>query len=143
MNRDQEWGGLTKMPTWNPEQLTRFAEPEEIRIAGRRRDGSLRTPRIVWMVRSGTDLYARSVNGPDAAWFRGTRATQEAHISTDGAEADVQLVDVDADDPVQAGLDDAYRAKYGRRYPGPTASITSPLARAATVKIVPTDEEIH
>ena len=129
------------MPTWNPEELERLAEPDEMRIAGRRRDGSLRTPRIVWMVRMGDDLYTRSVNGPDATWFRGTRATQQARISTHGAEVDVRLVDVDTDDPVQAELDDAYRAKYGRRYPGPTASITSPLARKATVKLVPSATE--
>ncbi len=59
------------MTTWTDADLIRFGDAEEMRIAGMRRDGSLRTPVIVWVVRLGDDLYTRSVNGPDAAWFRG------------------------------------------------------------------------
>jgi hypothetical protein len=90
--------------TWTSDELTRIDDADEMHIAATRRDGSLRTPVIVWMVRFGDDLYTRSVNGPDAAWFRGTRAN--------------------------------HNAKY-RRYSGPVASITSPLARSATLKVIP------
>ena len=47
---------------------------------------------------------------------------------------DVDFVDAvgDADDEIDA----AYQRKYGR-YPGPVASITSPVARATTLKLVP------
>jgi hypothetical protein len=55
---------------WTPDELARLDGADEMRVAGTRRDGSLRTPVIVWMVRLGDDLYTRSVNGPDAAWFR-------------------------------------------------------------------------
>ena len=37
---------------------------------------------------------------------------------------------------INADLDAAYRAKY-RRYSGPVASITSPLARSTTLKVIP------
>lgn len=121
--------------TWSSDQLAAF-DTDEMHIAGRRADGTLRTPRIVWMVSVGDDLYTRSVNGPDAAWFRGTRATGEGHVSAGRVDADVTFHDVDAADPINDALDDAYRAKY-RRYSGPVASITSPLARTATLRVSP------
>jgi hypothetical protein len=122
--------------SWTSDELTRLADADEMHIAGTRSDGSLRTPVIVWMVRLGDDLYTRSVNGPDASWFRGTRANHQGHISANGVERDVTFVDIDAGDPINADLDAAYRAKY-RRYSGPVASITSPLARSTTLKVIP------
>ena len=48
---------------------------------------------IVWVVRVGDDLYTRSVNGPEAAWFRGTRLRHRGQISAGDAVADVDFVD--------------------------------------------------
>jgi hypothetical protein len=122
---------------WTTEQLDRISEAQEMHIAGRRPDGSVRKPVIVWMVRVGDDLYTRSVNGADAAWFRGTRVRREGHISADGVDVDVDFHDVDGDeDAIHDAVDAAYRAKYGQ-YPGPVAAITSPSARATTLKLVP------
>lgn len=58
------------------------------------------------------------------------------HVTVGGLDKDVSFVDVDADDPINDELDAAYRSKY-RRYTGPVASITSQLARSATLKLVP------
>jgi hypothetical protein len=121
---------------WTSDELTGLDGADEMRVAGTRRDGSLRTPVIVWMVRLGDDLYTRSVNGPDAGWFRGTRANHLGHISANGVEKDVTFVDIDEGDAINAELDAAYHAKY-RRYSGPVASITGPLARSATLKVIP------
>lgn len=124
------------MTRWTPDELTRIAEVDEMHIAGRRRNGTDRNPVIVWMVRLGDDVYTRSVNGPEAAWFRGVHVRHEGRISVGGMDKDVSFIDVDADDPVNDALDAAYRSKY-RRYSGPVASITSRLARSATLKVVP------
>ena len=124
------------MNTWTPDELAQIADTDEMRIAGRRRDGTDRKPAIVWMVRLGDDIYTRSVNGPDAAWFRGTRARHEGHIIVDNLDKHVAFVDIEADDPINDALDAAYRSKY-RRYTGPVASITSELARSTTLKIIP------
>lgn len=124
------------MADWTSDELTRIGDADEMRIAPLRRDGTLRTPLIVWMVRLGDDVYTRSVNGPDAGWFRGTRVRHEGRISTGNVEKDVSFVDVDVADPINDELDAAYQAKY-RRYPGPVASITNPLARSATLKLIP------
>lgn len=124
------------MTQWTADELTRIAEVVEMHIAGPRRDGTDRKPVIVSMVRLGDDVYTRSVNGPEAAWFRGAHARHEGHIHVGGLDKDVSFIDVDADDPVNDELDAAYRSKY-RRYTGPVASITSQLARSATLRLVP------
>jgi hypothetical protein len=117
------------MTTWTEADLIRFGGAEEIRIAGMHRDDSLRSPVIVWVVRLGDDLYTRSVNG----WYRGVVLRDRGQISAGDAVADVDFVDGgDVDDE----LDAAYQRKYGR-YPGPVRSITSPAARATTLKLVP------
>ena len=79
-------------------------------IATRRADGTLRKPRIVWVVRLGDGLYVRSVNGPDAAWYRGTRTRMQGHIQAGGLDTDVTFVD--ADHGLDDAIDDAYRTKY-------------------------------
>jgi hypothetical protein len=126
------------MTTWTDADLSRFGDAQEVHIAGTRSDGSLRKPVIVWLVRIGDDLYTRSVNGPDAAWFRGTRATHRGQLSAGAVTTDVDFVDAvgDADDEIDA----AYQRKYSQ-YPGPVASITSTVARATTLKLVPRQSE--
>ena len=103
-------------------------------IASARSDGTLRKPRIVWVVRDGDDLYVRSVGGRNAAWFRGAIASHEGRLRADGVEQDVVFVETD---DRAAEIDAAYRAKYTRRYPSIVPSIVRPDARAATLKLVP------
>ena len=45
------------MTTWTDTDLAHFGDAQEVRIAGMRRDGSLRSPVIVWVVRLGDELY--------------------------------------------------------------------------------------
>jgi hypothetical protein len=127
------------MTAWTSDELDEIGTAEGLRIAPRRRDGTLRNPLPVWVVRHGDDLYVRSVNGPTAAWFRGARARPEGHVRAGGVEKDVAFVEVD--DQSNAGLGDridaAYQAKYGRRYPTIVPSIVRPEPRAATLKLVP------
>ena len=126
------------MSTWTAAGLTQFGDAQEVRVTGARTDGSLRTPVIVWVVRVGDDLYTRSVNGPDATWFRGTRATHHGQLGAGSTLIDVDFVDAVGD--ADAQIDAAHQRKYGR-YPGPVASITSPVARATTLKLVPRQPE--
>ena len=71
----------------------------------------MRKPRIVWVVRLGDSLYVRSVNGPDAVWYRGVRTSMQGHIKAGGVDEDITAVDVDhaLDDAL-----DAYRTKPER-----------------------------
>lgn len=123
------------MTAWASAELEKIGAEEEIEIAARRRDGALRKPVTIWIVRHGDDLYVRSVNGPNGAWYRGVHERHEGRFEGAGVEKDVAFVD--ADPAVNDQIDAAYRTKY-RRYAGKILdSILTPKARAATLKVVP------
>jgi len=123
------------MATWTNNDLTNIGDAEEVQIAALRGDGTLRPPVTIWLVRAGDDLFVRSVNGPTAAWYRGTQVRHEGRIWSRGVAHDVTFVDADHGSDEQ--LDAAYRAKYQRYAKHIVDSIVSPQARAATLKIVP------
>ena len=66
------------MTTWTSDELNKIGTAEELEIASLRRDGTLRKPVTIWVVRLGDDLYVRSVNGRTSAWFRGSRCATKA-----------------------------------------------------------------
>lgn len=103
------------MTTWTSEALTKIGTAEELQIASLRRDGTLRKPVTIWVVRVGDDLYVRCVNGRTGPWFRGTQTRHEGRIQSGGVEKDVLFVD-EADPDLNGKIDAAYREKY-RRYP--------------------------
>ena len=123
------------MTAWTSDELTKIGTAEELQIASLRRDGTLRKPVTIWVVRHGDDLYVRSVNGRAAAWFRGTQARHEGHIRAGGVEKDVTFVD--AEHEIDDALDAVYRTKYRRYAANIISSIVSPAARSATIKLVP------
>lgn len=124
------------MTTQNP-ALAAAGTDDELTIASRRTDRSLRPGRIVWAVEHGGELYVRSVNGPDAAWYRGTRTRHEGRISAGGHERDVTFVDAADDTALNDAIDRAYRAKYRRYAANILDSITSPQARSTTIRVAP------
>jgi hypothetical protein len=123
------------MTAWTSEQLTKIAAADELQIASVRRDGTLGSPRTIWVVRHGDDLYVRSVNGRTAAWFRGTQVRHEGRIRAGRVRKDVTFAD--AGDDISGELDAAYRSKYRRYAASIISHIVSPQARAATLKLVP------
>jgi hypothetical protein len=121
---------------WTTEELERLGRARELRIAGRRQDGSLRDPVIIWAVRSGDDVYVRSVRGAAGAWFKGVLVRHEGWISSGGVERDVVVEDVDAADPVNDRIDEAYAEKYGAGS-NSVRAITNDAARATTLRVSP------
>ena len=49
----------TSQLAWTEDELRRIAGAEELRIATLRRDGTLRNPVIISMVRLGSDIYPK------------------------------------------------------------------------------------
>ena len=123
------------MLPWTSDELNKIGGAEELEIASLRRDGTLRNPVTIWVVRLGDDLYVRSVYGRTSAWFRGTQARHEGHIRAGGVDKDVIFVDAGSD--LNDQIDAAYRAKYRRYAASIINSIVSAAARSATIKLVP------
>jgi hypothetical protein len=109
---------------------------EELQITSLRRDGTLRKPVTIWVVRLGDDLYARSVYGRTSAWFHGVQVRHEGHIRAGGVDKDVTFVE-EASPDLNDQIDDAYRTKYRRYAASIISSIVTPEARSATIKLVP------
>jgi len=122
------------MAAWTSDELGKIGAAEELEIASLRRDGTLRNPVTIWVVRNGDDLYVRSVNGRAAAWFRGAQDRHEAHIHAGGVDKDVLLAETD---DMNDEIDAAYRTKYRRYAASIIGSILTPGARAATLKLTP------
>ncbi|HYY82841.1 MAG TPA: DUF2255 family protein [Actinomycetes bacterium] len=123
------------MTAWTSDELARIGAAEELRLASLRRDGTLRRPVTIWVVRHGDDLYVRSVNGRTGAWFRAAQARHDGHVRAGGVDRDVTFVDADHD--VDDQIDAAYRSKYRRYAASIIGSVVSPQARSATIKLVP------
>jgi hypothetical protein len=122
--------------TWTSDELDRIGSADELEIAARRADGTLRRAVPIWVVRVGDELYVRSWRGRDGAWFRGAQARREGHISAGGVEKDVAFVDASAE--VNDAVDDGYREKYAR-YASYVPPMIAEQARATTLRLVPQD----
>lgn len=123
------------MTAWTKDELNKIGNAEELKIASLRRDGTLRKLVTIWVVRSGDDLYVRSVNGRGSSWFRGVQTRYEGHIRAGGVEKDVTFVE-ETDSDINDQIDTAYTTKY-RRYASIAKSMTTSAVRAATIKFVP------
>jgi len=123
------------METWINEELNKVGSAEELRIATLRRDGTLRKPVIIWIVRVGDELYIRCVNGREGAWFRGVLTQHAGRIWVGDVEKDVKFEE-ETDPNINDQIDEAYLIKY-QHYPQWVAPMVTPEVRAATIKLVP------
>lgn len=128
------------MTAWTSDELKKVGTAEELKIASLRRDGTLRKPVIIWVVRVGDELYARSVNGRTSAWFRGVEARHEGQIQAGGVAKNVTFVE-EPDPVVNDQVDAAYHTKYRRYAESIIDHINGSEARAATIKLVPLADE--
>ena len=124
------------MTNWTSDELNKIGTADELEIASLRRDGTLRKPVTIWVVRIGDDLYVRSVNGRTSGWFRGMQVRHEGHIRAGGVDKDVTFVD-ETDPIIISQVDAAYRSKYRRYSANYVDPMLVPGARAATLKLAP------
>ena len=120
------------MTDWTTADLATIDRDRELRVAARRRDGTLRPPTIVWHVVVDGNLYIRSVRGQDGAWYKAARRTRMGSIAVGGVQSEVMFT---ADDTHNEAIDLAYHAKYGSG--SPVRAITSPIATTTTLRIDP------
>ena len=128
------------MSTWTQEELGSIGAAEELEIAPQRRDGTLRTPVPIWVVRVGDDLYVRSYRGSSGAWYRAAQTSRAGRIRAGGVRKDVAFV-AETDAGVNDRIDAAYRTKYGR-YPQYVSPMLAPAVRATTIKLAPRPDDV-
>jgi hypothetical protein len=121
------------MAAWTSGELDKIAAADELELASAKRDGTMRKPVTIWVVRLGDDLYVRSWRGRTSRWFRGSQDRHEGHIRAGGVDKDVVFAEVD---DVNDEIDAAYRAKYDRYDATYVDPMVGPEARAATIKLV-------
>lgn len=127
------------MTTWTSYELKKIEAAEELQIASLRGDDTLRNWTIIWMVRVGDDIYARSVNGRTSAWFRGMQTRHKGRIRAGGVVKDVTFVE-ESDPEINDQISAAYRTKYSRYAESIINHINSSNAQAATIKLVPQED---
>jgi hypothetical protein len=127
------------MTTWPRDELERIGATEELQLASRRPDGSLRRYVTMWVVRAGDDLYVRSAYGPGNPWYRRAITSGAGRIRAGGIERDVSFTQ--ASPEAQGDIDAAYHAKYDRRGQRIVGSVTGPGAHGVTVRLVPQPEQ--
>jgi len=124
------------MSDWNPDDLVAIDAADELQIASRRADGSLRRYAIIWMVVVDGGLYVRSAHGTDNPWFRRAAASGIGRIIAGGVESDVDWTQ--ASTAPHDRIDAAYQAKYGGRYPQEYIDpVIGGTAASATLLVTP------
>ena len=122
------------MTAWPARDLESIGAAEELQLASRRPDGSLRPYVTMWVVRAGDGLYVRSAYGPGNPWYRRAVASGAGRIGAGGTEWDVAFTP--AVPEAQDRIDAAYHAKYDRYGPRIVGSVTGPGSHEVTVRPV-------
>jgi hypothetical protein len=115
--------------------LVRLEAAEEIEMRTPRSDGTA-SSRPIWVVVVDGVPYVRSYAGERGAWWRRARSDGQAELGVEGQTLAVRVAP-----DIGGGLDervsDAYRAKYGRHWPGPTEAMLTPPVVATTLRLEP------
>jgi hypothetical protein len=127
--------GANNVTTWPRDELERVGDADELQLASRRPDGSLRPYVTMWVVRADSDPYVRSAHGPGNPWYRRAIASGTGRIRAPGIERDVSFAQASAE--VQDDIDSAYHAKYDHYGPRIVGSVTGPGAHQVTIRLVP------
>jgi hypothetical protein len=118
------------------DDLTEFLRVTEVvRIVTTTRDGrTIVTP--IWAVDVDGVSFIRSEYGHDGKWFRRATTNPGVGFETPAGRRAVELEAIEETDPLEAAVDDALRAKYGRKKASLAAMLT-PLAHGTTQRVVP------
>lgn len=123
---------------WTAEQLELIASSRELEIASLGAGGQLRRFLPIWVVCVGDEVYVRSWYRRTNGWFGHVVAAGTARIRVPGVELDVVVTDLgDHDAVLRAGVDRAYRDKYGTPGDEMVAGMLTDAAAATTLRLAP------
>lgn len=125
------------MAGWTGSDLEKIGTAIHLQLATFKKDGTLRKPVTLWVVRVGDDLYVRSWRGPRGTWFHQAQWRPEGRIVAGGITKDVTFIDESGDEVLNNEIDVSYQSKYGRYSATYVDPMIAPQARATTLKLVP------
>ena len=120
---------------FDPETLRLLDETQEVDIETRQ-EGSPTHRTVVWVVVMSGEVFVRSVRGPKGRWYRELSANPSGALLVGDLRIPV-LAAPATDGPTAAAVSDAYKSKYERDWPGPTAAMVRPDALPTTLKLSP------
>jgi hypothetical protein len=123
------------MTAWTSEEVAKVGDAEELDIASLQPDGTLGRFVTIWVVRTGDDLFVRSVNGRSGTWFRGALAAGEGRIRAGDIERYVAFEE--ADPVIYAAVTAAYHEKYDHYGPSIVGTVVSREAERSILRLVP------
>ena len=125
------------MASWTPAQLDAIDTDDELTIASRRPDGTLRPPVTIWMVRVGDDVYVRAAHGAATGWNRRAHDAGAGHVRV-GSAIDLDATFVPADRALDQAISAAYDAKYDGKYPRQYIDpVVSADSLPTTLRVIP------
>lgn len=124
------------MTAWRGDELIAVGDADEVQIASRRPDGTVRPFVTIWVVRVGAEIYVRSAHGRDNPWFRRALASGSGRIEADGVTRDVTFEEPDEDADLDAAIDAAFHAKYDHYGAALVDPVVSAESERATLRIV-------
>jgi hypothetical protein len=119
--------------TFAADDVAAIAAAEEIRIETTAPDGTAHRT-IIWIVTHEGEVYVRSVNGPDARWYREATATGEVALHVEGRRIPARVepaADAAGIAACSAGLEAKYKGDYS------LASMLKPETLPTTLRVVP------
>jgi hypothetical protein len=126
------------MAIWTPDDIRRIGSADELQIAAKRTDGTLRRWLPIWVVCVGEQVYVRTWYRRNAGWFAHVLDSRRASIRVSGLQADVVVEDFGAGSGrLHVAIDAAYRTKYGRYGTSAVGPMVAAAAAATTLRLSP------
>ena len=122
------------MSTWTERELESIGDAQELELASRRADGSLRSFTTMWVVRVGGDVYVRSAGGADRPWYQHARNSGAGRVRAGNVDAEVEFADAASE--TQLEIDAQYHAKYDRYGPNIVGHVTGPASHPVTIHLI-------
>jgi hypothetical protein len=123
---------------WTPDDLQRISTADEMQIAPKHPDGTLRRWLPIWVVCVDDQVYVRTWYRRRTGWFAQVLESHRACIRVPGLQTDVTVADVASEsEQVRSAVDAAYRAKYSRYGASTVEQMVADEAAATTLQLRP------
>ncbi len=124
------------MKVFSPADLARLRREPEVGIEPAAQDREPTAKPIIWVVTDDSGVFVRSYLGARGCWYHRLRRDPRATLHLGRKRLTVRARAV-AGAALNKRVDEAYRRKYGKRWPDETPAMLKPNVRRTTLRLVP------